>query len=151
MSMFNIFLLIQCMGHYGYHYIAGHPWTEVLVNDNFLFYFNLHDCILCSVSLHTFSFISSLTHYHISTSLHRDKESVHLSQPPELPTVREDEETAEVNASVNPRTVIEKDEQGRTALHTLVWETLHNNSLVILETAQLNLSDYFVVFKSLID
>ncbi|XP_067929856.1 uncharacterized protein [Watersipora subatra] len=49
------------------------------------------------------------------------KESAHLSQPPELPTVKEDEETPEHTATpVAPRKVVDKDELGRTALHTLV-------------------------------
>jgi len=52
------------------------------------------------------------------------KESIHLAQPPELATVAEDEEgapeTAPAPEVVTPRTVVEKDDQGRTQLHHLV-------------------------------
>jgi len=55
------------------------------------------------------------------TSVRRAKESISLAQPPELATVAEDEETTDhVISAVSPRTLTEKDESGRTALHTMV-------------------------------
>ena len=57
----------------------------------------------------------------------RAKESIHLAQPPELPTVTEDEETVEITpAPVTPSFVAEKDEQGNTQLHTLVRFNLYS-------------------------
>ena len=57
-------------------------------------------------------------------SLCRAKENIHLAQPPELATVTEDEEgtpeTAPAPVAVTPRTVVEKDEHGKTQLHHLV-------------------------------
>ena len=60
-------------------------------------------------------------------SLFRAKENIHLAQPPELATVTEDEEgtpeTAPAPVAVTPRTVVEKDEHGKTQLHHLVRRT----------------------------
>lgn len=66
-----------------------------------------------------------LTLFYIPFYDNRAKENIHLAQPPELATVTEDEEGAAETAAaapvaVTPRTVVEKDEHGKTQLHHLV-------------------------------